>query len=124
MTSQRRPPPKFVTWEPIRRLKQGGKTSVAVIYRFRARDGKAVELLTLLQGGRDFSLTVDGCEGFDVYQGRDDPHQFVMMETWRSEQVHEAHFEKNARGSGWLEQVEALMTQPFESLHASRFVRR
>ncbi len=98
--------------------------SVAVIYRFRARDGKAAELLTLLQGARDFSLTVDGCEGFDVYQGKDDPQQFVMMETWRSEQVHEAHFEKNARGSGWLEQVEALMTQPLESLHASRFVRR
>jgi quinol monooxygenase YgiN len=98
--------------------------SVAIIYRFRAREGRAAELLALLQGGRDFSLTVDGCEGFDVYQGKDDPHQFVMMETWRSEQVHEAHFEKNARGSGWLERVEALMTQPFEPPHASRFVRR
>ena len=98
--------------------------SVAIIYRFRAREGKAAELLALLQGGRDFSLTVDGCEGFIVYQGKDDPHQFAMLETWRSEQVHEAHFEKNARGSGWLEQVEAFMTQPFEPLNASRFVRR
>ena len=98
--------------------------SVAIIYRFRAREGKAAELLPLLQGARDFSLTVDGCEGFDVYQGDDDPHLFVMMETWRSAQVHEAHFEKNARGSGWLEQVEALMTQPLEALHASRFMRR
>ncbi|HET7225770.1 MAG TPA: antibiotic biosynthesis monooxygenase family protein [Candidatus Eisenbacteria bacterium] len=98
--------------------------SVAIIYRFRAREGKAAELLTLLQGGRDFSLTVGGCEGFDVYQGKDDPHQFVMVETWRSEQMHEAHFEKNARGSGWLGQVEALMTQPFEPLPASRFERR
>lgn len=98
--------------------------SVAIIYRFRAREGKAAELLTLLQGGRDFSLTVDGCEGFDVYQSTADPHQFAMVETWRSEALHEAHFEKNARGSGWLEQAEALMTQPFEPLHASRFVRR
>lgn len=98
--------------------------SVAIAYRFRAREGKAAELLALLQGGRDFSLGVDGCEGFDVYQGKDDPDQFVMMETWRSEQLHEAHFEKNARGSGWLEQVEALMTQPFEPLNASRFMRR
>ena len=98
--------------------------SVGVIYRFRARDGKAAELLTLLQGARDFSLTVDGCEGFVVYQGKDEPHLFVMVETWRSEQIHEAHFEKNARGSGWLAQVEALMTQPLEPLQASRFVLR
>ena len=98
--------------------------SVAIIYRFRARDGKAAELLTLLQGARDFSLTVDGCEGFDVYQGQSDPHQFAMVEMWRSEQIHEAHFETNAKGSGWLGQVEALMTQPLEPLRASRFVRR
>ena len=31
--------------------------SVGVIYRFRALDGKAAELLILLQGARDFSLT-------------------------------------------------------------------
>ncbi|HET9327452.1 MAG TPA: antibiotic biosynthesis monooxygenase family protein [Candidatus Eisenbacteria bacterium] len=98
--------------------------SVAIIYRFRAREDKSAELLTLLQQGRDFSLTVDGCEEFDVYQGKDDPHQFVMMESWRSEQAHRAHFEKNARGSGWLERVEGLMTEPFEPPHESGFVRR
>lgn len=98
--------------------------SVAIIYRFRARDGKSAELLALLQRGRDFSLTVDGCEGFDVYQGSADLHQFVVVETWRSEQIHEDHFEKNAKGSGWVDQVEALMTQPLEPLSASRFERR
>jgi hypothetical protein len=43
--------------------------SVAAIYSIEAAEGKAEELLAMLQQGRDFAGTVEGSEGFDVFQG-------------------------------------------------------
>ena len=51
--------------------------SVTLIYEFTALDGEAGELACLLVGGRDFGLTVEGCEAFDVFQNEDDPHHRV-----------------------------------------------
>ena len=84
--------------------------SVTVIYDFRAAEGKADELLAMLREGRDFSATGEGFEAFDVYQGHDDPHRFVMVERWTSVDAHRSHFEKNVKGSGLLDKAEALMT--------------
>ena len=89
--------------------------SVAVIYNFRAVEGKAGELLTLLLQGRDFAATVDGSEGFDVFQGLDDPNQFVMVERWATAEARQAHFEKNVKASGVLDMAQALMEEPFRA---------
>lgn len=88
--------------------------TVAVIYSFEARRGKAEELRDLLRQGRDVAATVEGFEGFDVYQGKDDPHRFVMVETWASTGAHQSHFEKNVKASGVLARVETLMAAPFD----------
>ena len=77
-----------------------------------AAEGKSAELLALLQQGRDFTLTVDGCEGFDVYQGKDDRHQLLMVERWVSLEAHQVHFKKNVMASGLLDRCVALMTGP------------
>jgi quinol monooxygenase YgiN len=59
-------------------------------------------------------MTVEGCEGFAVYRGKDDPRRFVMVETWASVDAHQSHFERNVRASGVLAQAEALMAAPFD----------
>jgi quinol monooxygenase YgiN len=87
--------------------------SVTAIYRFEASQGKSDDLLETLRQGRDFTASVEGSEGFEVYQGKDDPHTFVMVEHWSSVEAHEEHFEKNVRGAGVLEAAQALMAKPF-----------
>jgi quinol monooxygenase YgiN len=88
--------------------------SVTAIYSFEAAPGKADELLAILQQGREFAASVEGFEAYDVYQGNDDPHRFVMVERWTSVDAHQAHFEKNVKASGVLDSAEALMTAPFQ----------
>jgi quinol monooxygenase YgiN len=88
--------------------------SVTVIYSFEAAPGKADELLALLQQGRDFAASVEAFEAFDVHQGSDDPHRFVMVERWTSVEAHQAHFEENLKASGVLDRAETVMAAPFE----------
>jgi quinol monooxygenase YgiN len=98
--------------------------SVTAIYSIEAAQGKADELLAMLQQGRDFTATVDGSEGFDVFQGRDDPNRFVMVEHWSSPEAHQAHFEKNVKGAGILDAAEDLMARPFPPPTESYYVLR
>ena len=94
--------------------------SVTIVYNFQAVPGAAGALLDLLQRGRDFALTVDGCEAFEVYQGKDDSHEFVMIERWTSVEAHQAHFEKNVKASGVLDRVEAFLTAPVQGIYYLR----
>jgi quinol monooxygenase YgiN len=96
--------------------------SVAAIYNVRAAEGKSDELLAILRQGRDFAATVEGSEGFEVFQGMEDPHKFVMVEHWSSVRAHQAHFEANVKGTGVLDSAEALMAGPFPSPHESYYV--
>jgi quinol monooxygenase YgiN len=98
--------------------------SVTAIYSIEAADGKADELLAILRQGRDFTATVEGSEGFDVFQGKDDPHKFVMLEHWSSVEAHQAHFEKNVEGAGVLDTAEALMARPFPPPQESYYLLR
>ena len=86
--------------------------SVTVFYDFQAAPGRAEELLALLRAGRDFGLTVPGCEDYEVHQSETDPHRLMMVERWASPQAHRAHFEQNVVASGVLEQATALMVRP------------
>jgi quinol monooxygenase YgiN len=98
--------------------------SVTAIYSFQAAEGKAEELVAMLQQGRDFTLTVEGCEGFEVFQGKDDSNRFVMTERWASVEDHQSHFERNVKASGLLEHAEALMTEPFPPPDESYYLLR
>jgi quinol monooxygenase YgiN len=83
--------------------------SVVVTLNFRALDGQAEAMLALLQEGRDFGLTVEGCEAYEVYQSKEAPHQFAMLERWSSVEAHQAHFETNLLPSGFFDRVVGLM---------------
>jgi quinol monooxygenase YgiN len=86
-----------------------------MIVSFQAAEGKAEALRPLLQQGRDFSRKAKGCEAFDLYQGQDDPHQFVMVQRWASAEAHHVHFEKNVKASGHLDKILPLLAKPIES---------
>ena len=86
-----------------------------VMVHFRAGEGNAGALLALLQRGRDFSLQADGCEAFEVYQGRDDPHRFALVERWTSIEAHHANVEQNVKGSGHLDKILPLLSEPIQS---------
>lgn len=88
--------------------------SVTVFFNFQAAPGNAGELLALLRQGRDFGLTVPGCEAYEIQQGKDDQHRFMMVERWASPAEHQEHFEKNVLASGVLDRATALMVQPPE----------
>jgi quinol monooxygenase YgiN len=98
--------------------------SVTAIYSIEAAKGKADELLAILRQGRDFTATIEGSEGFDVFQGKDDPHKFVMLEHWSSVEAHQAHFDKNVKGAGVLDTAEALMARPFPPPQESYYLLR
>jgi quinol monooxygenase YgiN len=102
----------------------GSAMSVAANNATRAADGKAADLLSRLQQGRDFAGAVNGSEGFEMFQGQHDPHKFVMVERWTSVEVHQAHFEKNVKDSGILESAGAPMAEPFPAPHESHVVLR
>ena len=85
--------------------------SVTVFFDFRAAPGHADELLTLLLQGRDFGLTVPGCEAYEIHQGSDDPHRFMMVERWTSPEAHRKHFEKNVVASGVLDKATSIMVE-------------
>jgi quinol monooxygenase YgiN len=85
--------------------------SVTVFLDFRPAPGRAEELLELLQQGRDVSLAVAGCEAYEVHQGSDDPHRFMMVERWASPEAHREHFDKNVVASGVLDQVMSIMLE-------------
>ena len=86
--------------------------SVFQIVTLRAADGKADELRPILDGGREFALTVDGCEGFEIYQSADAPESFVMIERWASTEQHQRHFQTNVIESGVAERVSAVLAEP------------
>ena len=55
--------------------------SVTVFFSIRARPGNERDLLELLLQGRDFALTVDGCEAYAIHQSQGgDGQRFMMVE--------------------------------------------
>lgn len=86
--------------------------SVTVFFSFQATPGNADELLALLLQGRDFGLTVAGCEAYEIYQGSDDAHRLMLVERWASPGGHQEHFERNVVASGVLDKATALMVEP------------
>lgn len=95
--------------------------SETFILDFHASAGNAGALLALLQEGRDFSLKADGCEAFDVYQRVDDSHHFVFVERWDSVAAHDANFATNVKGSGHLDKIIPLLSEPISG-HLHRAV--
>jgi len=88
--------------------------STVQVVRLTAAEGKADELRGIIEQARSFALTVDGCEGFEVYEAEDAPGSIVMVERWASHEQHQQHFQTNVIDTGVLDRVGALLSGPME----------
>ena len=59
---------------------------------FQAKDGEADAFQAAAQGGIAAVKAGDeGCEMYDLFQSVDDAHQFVLVESWASQEALDAH---------------------------------
>lgn len=64
---------------------------VIVIARFRPREDRLDEFLTLLREVQDASRRDDGCLNYGYYAELADPLSYVAVEEWRDMDALEAH---------------------------------
>ena len=62
--------------------------SVLRINRFFAQPHLAEDLFEFLQSILPIIRSADGCESAQLLRGKDDPHEFVLLETWDSVAAH------------------------------------
>ena len=60
---------------------------VAVIARFKAKQGKDLELKELLLTIIEPSRADEGCISYDLHQAIDDPAVFMFYEIWRNKDL-------------------------------------
>jgi len=58
------------------------------INRFFAQPHHAEDLFEFLQSILPTIQAADGCETVQLLRGKDDPHEFVLLETWASVAAH------------------------------------
>jgi len=85
---------------------------VTVLVDFRAKHGKAAEALEAMQGSREFSLGAKGCEGFEVLQSADDPHDLAFIERWASVEEHKAFLALVMKAEGFAEAIKLFESGP------------
>lgn len=66
-------------------------SDLCVLARFRAKSGREKELETLLHGLIAPTRAEAGCRQYVLWQRRDDPGFFTLVERWESEGVLEEH---------------------------------
>jgi len=86
--------------------------SIDVVINFQATEGRAAELLPLLQEGRDISRAAAGCESFELFQRHDDEHKFMFLERWQSLEDHHENMATNIVASGHLGRILPLLVGP------------
>lgn len=66
---------------------------VHVVATFKARPGKVEALQELLQGLIEPTRAEPGCLEYVLWQERDDPSRFILIERWRSQKDLDEHLE-------------------------------
>ena len=84
---------------------------VHVVVTLESKQDKQQEVLAILQRGREIALAQEGCEGFEVYQGKDEPYRFLLLEHWSSVEMHQPHFRRNVIEAGILERLAPLLAR-------------
>jgi quinol monooxygenase YgiN len=85
--------------------------SVLVLLEPEAADGRADELIALLNSVLGDTRAYDGCEGVSMHQDQDSPNKLVLVERWATR----PHYERYVgwRGErGDLDRLGALCAGP------------
>jgi quinol monooxygenase YgiN len=83
---------------------------VGVVVNVSVEPGEVDEFVALaVRTMIEPTQTVPGCIRYELWQDREEPERFAIIEEWESEEAHAAHL-----GSDWLQPVIAAL-QPFAS---------
>jgi quinol monooxygenase YgiN len=90
-----------------------------LIVSFVAKQERVADFLALLRDVKTHLPEVAGCEAVSVFQDRDQPHRFTLIEAWRSPAHHRAHLENMQRSGSWERLVSQLAAEPIHSYFQS-----
>lgn len=62
-----------------------------IVARFRAREGHAQEVESLLRSFIEPSRKEEGCLFYDLHREVEDDHAFVILDGWRDKSAFEGH---------------------------------
>lgn len=75
--------------------------SVNVVVLFKVLPERQTAFQTIMEQVKSDLPKVPGCLGVSVMQNIDDPRRFTLVETWESQDKHQAHIEKLIADGTW-----------------------
>jgi quinol monooxygenase YgiN len=94
-------------------------TELAIIARFRAREGADRELAQVLADQVDATRSEPGCLWIAALRALKDPRLFWIHSRWSDEAAFQVHADLS-RTQAFVERAQALIDHPFEANRAHR----
>jgi len=85
--------------------------SIAIITQFKTKDGRAEELVALIERLIDESSTRPGFESVSVQRNQDDPNDVISNQRWTSRRHYEEYFAWRSK-NGVTAQFDDLLVDP------------
>lgn len=80
--------------------------------KFQAKETASAEFLELMLSVKQDLPRVEGCEGVIVLRQTDDPARFILLETWRNREFHDANTQKLIQAGAWDHLKSLLVAEP------------
>jgi len=85
---------------------------VFAIVNIEAKDGMSAEALEVIRRSQEHCLSLDSCNGFDVYQNQKDIHRFHFVERWTSVEEHTEFLSGLMSDPSFIASLEAFTSTP------------
>jgi quinol monooxygenase YgiN len=92
--------------------------SINVIITFEAAPEKLDAFRHIMQDVKRELPNAPGCKGVRVYNRRDNPHVFTLVEQWESQTVHQAFLDKATSSGTWAHIATHLAQDPVSHYYA------
>lgn len=83
-----------------------------LVIQFDVRAERLAEFTNIMAGVKQAMKTEEGFEDAYVLTGMDAPHQFILIERWRSKKLHLEHFDRIVASGDWQNIREMLSSAP------------
>ena len=86
--------------------------SINVIVTFQAKPEKFADFAKLLNQAKHTLPDVDGCNGASLFNSRENPCIFTLVEEWESDAQHQAHLANVVSSGAWAHIASHLAADP------------
>lgn len=83
-----------------------------LVIQFDVREERLAEFTEIMTGVKSAMKTEEGFEDAYVLKGIDVPHQFILIERWRSKELHLEHFDRIVASGDWKNIRDMLASAP------------